>query len=250
MYPLLPWKILSVPLVLLTACAVYFDEVLQAIGCDVSEQTIVRYLPPLAMGFVSLMFGLTCYHAPWRFVWRVVPWLNKIFPDLNGVWVGATSSNWPKIKKLIDCSHSAETITEQDLFNLPEQSNTIAMQIKSSLFRVSVEAILTSTKGEAYSITAKPWRHQHTKDIHLSYVYRQENSSHSHTDEESHLGAADLILRADKYNEANGIYWTKRRWKQGRNTAGTIELKRVSDKVVSIGELRAIAEKQKGKFGY
>ncbi|MHC8493107.1 Cap15 family cyclic dinucleotide receptor domain-containing protein [Thalassospira sp. SM2505] len=250
MYPLLPWKIVSILLVIFTGCAVYVDDMFRAFGEEVADRTIVRFLPLITLFIVSFFFGPKWYFAPWRILWRWVPMLNKFFPDLNGVWLGTTSSNWPKIKKLIACSQSPETITEEELFDLPEQPNTIAVQIKNSLFRVHIQAVLTSTDGESYSITAKPWRHQHTEDIHLSYVYRQENQSHVQTDEECHLGAADLILRSDKYNEANGVYWTKRRWKDGRNTAGTLELKRVSNRLVSAGELRAIAERRKREVGY
>ncbi|WP_434555270.1 hypothetical protein [Salinisphaera shabanensis] len=155
--------------------------------------------------------------------------LNDWFPDLNGVWVGHTSSNWPTVKKLVEAAQSDDKTTEQELHNLAEQRDAIAVRFTNSVFKLQVRAGLSSTEGESISITAKPWRDQHTGRIHLSYVYRQQTPNHAITDEETHLGAADLELIDEDYRRAAGTYWTKRAWRTGRNTAGLLELYRLTN---------------------
>ncbi len=91
-------------------------------------------------------------------------------------------------------------------------------------------------------------RHQHTGQVHLSYVYRQQTPNHATTDEESHLGAADLVLTIGDHSRAEGTYWTRRSWRTGRNTAGTLELTRLSQKVDPRTPLREHAMEHKAKL--
>lgn len=224
MYPLLPWKWIGGGLTLVTMVAVYADEVQRLTGVPIPDRYVVRYLPLGVLLILGGFFGPTGYWAPWRILWRLIPKLNDRFPDLNGVWVGSTSSNWPTIKRLVEAAQSHDRTTEQELHDLPEQRDAMAVRITNSLFKLRVRAGLSSTNGESFSITAKPWRNQHTGRIHLSYVYRQQTPNHAITDEEAHLGAADLELIAENYRRAEGTYWTRRAWRTGRNTAGTLEL--------------------------
>lgn len=224
MYPLLPWKWLGGALTLVTMLAVYADDVQRLTGVPIPNHLVIRYLP---LGFLLLLggfFGPTGYWAPWRILWRLIPKLNDLFPDLNGVWIGSTSSNWPTIKRLFEVAQSDDRTTEQELHDLPEQRDAMAVRFTNSLFKLQVRAGLSSTNGESFSITAKPWRDQHTRRIHLSYVCRQQTPNHAITDEEAHLGAADLELIAEDYRRAEGTYWTRRAWRTGRNTAGILEL--------------------------
>jgi len=161
-------------------------------GVPIPDRYVVRYLPLGVLLILGGFFGPTGYWAPWRILWRLIPKLNDWFPDLNGVWVGSTSSNWPTIKRLVEAAQSNDRTTEQELHDLPEQQDAMAVRFTNSLFKLQVRAGLSSTNGESFSITAKPWRNQHTERIHLSYVYRQQTPNHAITDEEAHLGAADL----------------------------------------------------------
>lgn len=241
MYPLLPWKWLTSLLATVIAAAVYADDVGGWVGVEVPDSAIVRFLPVILLTVVSGFFGPTSYWAPWRFVWRCFPRLNGWFPDLNGMWVGSTSSNWPTIQKLLATAQSHDKTTEQELHDHPEQRDAMAVRITNSLFTLRICAGLSSTNGESHTITAKPWRHQHTGQIHLSYVYEQTTPNRAATDEETHLGAADLAL-ADDCSRAEGTYWTRRSWRTGRNTAGKLELARLSrrfDKQITLGQLAA-----------
>lgn len=230
MYPLLPWKWIAGGLTLVTMLAVYADDVQRLTGVPIPDQYVVRYLPLVVLIILGGFFGPTGYLAPWRILWRWFPRLNDWFPDLNGVWVGSTLSNWPTIKRLVEAAQSSDIISEQELHDIPEQQDAMAVKFTNSLFKLQVQAGLSSTNGESFSITAKPWRNQHTGRIHLSYIYRQQSPNHAITDEEAHLGAADLELTAEDYGRAVGTYWTRRAWRTGRNTAGTLELSKVTGK--------------------
>lgn len=230
MYPLLPWKWIGGGLTLVTMLAVYADEVQRLTGVPIPDRYVVRYLPLGVLLILGGFFGPTGYWAPWRILWRLIPKLNDWFPDLNGVWVGSTSSNWPTINRLVEAAQSDDTTTEQELHDLSEQRDAMAVRFTNSLFKLQLRSGLSSTNGESFSITAKPWRNQYTGRIHLSYVYRQRTPNHAITDEETHFGAADLELTTDDYRRAAGTYWTRRAWRTGRNTAGILELSKVTAK--------------------
>jgi hypothetical protein len=247
-YPLLPWKWLSGLLVLAIAIAVYVDDLGQWLGVSVPDTLVIRLLPLILLGVFTGFFRPTGYYAPWRIVWRLIPSLNRWFPDLNGVWVGTTNSNWPTVKKFVEMALSTERVTEKDLHDTPEQRDAMAVQITNSLFTLKIAAVLSSNDGEAHSITAKPWRHQHTDRIHISYVYEQHTPNHSATDEETHLGAADLALTMEKISKVSGTYWTRRNWRTGRNTAGTLELSRLEPRKAKNMSLRDYAAAHKAKI--
>ncbi|WP_455977529.1 Cap15 family cyclic dinucleotide receptor domain-containing protein [Methylorubrum populi] len=227
MYPLLPWKLLGSLLTAVVASTLYADKLAHRIGVENPDGTVIRLLPMLILALFTAVFAPTGYWAPWRIIWRIFPSLNRYFPDLNGVWVGITDSNWPTISKLIEAAKSQSSVTEVELHSIAAQQDAIALRITNSLFKLRIGASLSSTGGESQSITAKPWRHQHTERVHLSYVYRQYTPNHSIGDEEEHLGAADLVLAEEEQLAANGTYWTRRSWKTGRNTAGMIKVFRL-----------------------
>ena len=227
MYALLPWKLASsILLVVIIGATIYVDDLFAQIGVLLPDTVIFRYLPVvLAFGFTGF-FLPNGYWAPWRILWRAVPRLNDWFPDLNGIWVGTTRSNWPTIKKLIDAAKSTKAISEEEINNTVISTDAMVVQITNSLFTLRIVAYLCSTKAESFSITALPWRDQLTNRIRISCVYRQSTPDPDVTDDENFLGAADLILVDDNFSKAEGTYWTRRAWRTGRNTAGTLYLKR------------------------
>jgi hypothetical protein len=109
-----------------------------------------------------------------------------------------------------------------------ERHDAIAVEITASLFGLRIESGLSSMDATSYSITAKPWKCQHTPRVHLAYVYEQETKDPSVTDEERHMGAADLVFEPQNLDALNGVYWTRRSWITGLNTAGRLQLHRVA----------------------
>ena len=221
MYKLLPWKCLLLALTVVVTLAVYADEL------GLSDRQVVRYLPPILVTLLTITFGSAGRWAPWRRIWRAFPFLNRVFfPDLNGVWLGSTSSNWPTIKKMLDASQAHEGITQDELHATLGQTDAMAVEIKASLFKVQITAGLSATNGQSHSITAHPWKDAHNR-LHLTYVYGQDTPDPDMTDVDTHLGAADLVIDMDDLEKAEGVYWTRRNWKTGLNTAGHLELKRI-----------------------
>lgn len=245
MYPLLPWKWLSSIVALVVALSLYADDVGLLFGFTVTDQQLIRYLPPLLLGALTAFFAPTGYWAPWRMVWRWIPALNSWFPDLNGVWLGTTGSNWPTIKKMLEGAQTYAAIDQLELHSTPEQRDAMAMQVTASLFQLRIEAELSSTAGRSHSITAKPRRDQHSGRIHFTYVYEQTSPDPAITDEERHVGAADLTFEPDNLEVAEGVYWTRRNWKTGLNTAGRLELRRVAQRKVKNKSLRDYAADEK-----
>ena len=230
MYPLLPWKWLGSVLAGAVALAVYADDLGRWAGIEVPDAIVMRLLPVLLLGAFGVIFGPTGYWAPWRILWRLFPFLNSYFPDLNGIWTGHTNSNWPTIKKLVEAANSHETVDEQELHNTPKKVDAIAVRINNSLFSLRVVAALSATKAESHSTVAKPWRDQFTGRVHITYAFVQETPEPAASDEDRHYGAADLAVTGKDWSRLKGVYWTRRSWRTGRNTAGTLELNRIAER--------------------
>ncbi len=246
MYPLLPWKLISTALGAAIAVSVYADDMAKLMGYTLPESMVVRYLPLVILSFVGLFFGPTGYWAPWRILWRLVPPLNGwAFPDLNGVWVGITKSNWPVIERAYDAAMSHRSITEAELFSIPLKEDAVAGSIVCSLFSLKIKFATTATDGESYSVAARPSRDHLTGFLHVTNVYRQTVPDPVRTDEPVHFGAGELRVDPDEPDQIRGEYWTRRVWRTGKNTAGKIELRRLSAKQSKGKALRQFAAEEK-----
>lgn len=250
MYSLLPLpcRWLGYALALVVMISLYADDIGSVFGFAVTDQHLIRYLPPGLLCMFAVLFGQTSYRTPWRIVWRRVPALNRWLPDLNGVWLGTTSSNWPTLKKTLDGTQAHSVVDKTELHSTPEQMDVIAVQITASLFCLKVEAGLSSTDGRSHSIIAKPRRDQHSGRIHLTYVYEQASPKPAITDEERHMGVADLTIDPDNLDVAEGVYWTRRKWQTGLNTAGRLELRRVAQRKEKGKSLRQYAADEKKRL--
>lgn len=249
MYTLLPWKTLGTALMIVVGLAVYADNFGAWVGVTVSDSVVIRYLPVAVLTVLGIVFGLTAYWAPWRFLWRTMPVLNRtVFPDLNGVWVGTTASNWPTIEKMRNAATTESVIDLAELYETAERHDAIAVEITASLYSLRLATGLSSMDATSYSITARPWKCQHTPRIHLSYVYEQETKDPSATDEERHMGAADLVYDAHSPDSLEGVYWTRRSWIEGLNTAGRLKLRRVAPSKDSSKTLRDYALEEKARL--
>lgn len=227
MYRLFHWKTrITVVVTVVALLVVNVDHFEVFTGIDLPDHALVRYLPKLLVLLLTLTFALSNRWAPWRLLWKIIPPLNTIFPDINGVWRGYTHSNWPIIEKMFEASQTDRVVSQEELHSIPLRSDALAIEIKATLFKVQIIAWLSATKGKSHSIIVCPWKDMH-KRLHLTYVYEQEGSTPSATDTDKHFGATDLIIEMENLNKASGDYWTRRNWKEGHNTAGRIELERI-----------------------
>jgi hypothetical protein len=228
-YALLPWRWLGTGLTAVVVIAVYADEVARWVHIPISDSTLVRLIPLLALTVLGGVLGPTGYYAPWRILWRLCPPLNRwVFPDLNGVWVGSTKSNWPTIERMLQAAHAEEALAQAELAGVPPQEDAIAVEIKASLFAIRIYAALSSTEGTSHTLTARPRLDADSGRLHVTYVYEQSVPVPKMTDEGLHIGAADVQLDWDDPTAAEGVYWTQCRWSLGLNTAGRVSLRRIA----------------------
>jgi predicted pore-forming effector associated with SMODS systems len=194
--------------------------------------TTVRYLVMIVFVITTHWFGASYYYSGWRMLWRRFPVLNKLlFPDLNGVWIGESHSNWPIIKTMKDAALNGNMVATEKLDEVELQKNAMAVEIKASLFSVKVKARLSSTNGDSYSLTSTVSKKEQAETVNLLYVYEQQTPNPGASDHDVHMGAADLSWSKSKPNQLHGPYWTRRCWWKGLNTAGNIILNRQTDKV-------------------
>lgn len=249
MYPLLPWRWLGGGLTIVVVVAVYADEVARWVGVPISDSALVRLVPLFVLAVLGGVLGPNSYFAPWRFLWRLCPALNRwVFPDLNGVWVGSTKSNWPTIERMLRAAQAHEALAEADLAGVPPQEDAIAVEIKASLFAVRINAALSSTEGTSHTLTARPRLNADSGRLHITYVYEQSVPVPKLTDEGLHIGAADVQLDWDDPTAAEGVYWTQRRWSLGLNTAGRVSLRWIAPRRGNGKALREYAREEKARL--
>ena len=172
--------------------------------------------------------GISGRFAPWRILWQLVPGLNRwFFPDLNGIWEGTTSSNWPVVKSMLDTATGAGGLDPATLETIPLQNDAMTVTINASLFSFRLTAKLSSTGGTSHSRTALVAKDNHRDNFQLQYLFSQDTPDAGLLDDASHLGAATVDLDLDQW-EMNGYYWTRRKWRAGLSTAGKLALRRVS----------------------
>ena len=59
------------------------------------------------------------------------------------------------------------------------------------------------------------------------------------------MGAANLVIDPDDLETAEGVYWMRRSWKTGLNTAGRLDLRRFSLRKERGKSLRKYAAEEK-----
>lgn len=215
----------------------------------ISDSTVVRLIPLLSLTLLGAIFGPTGYFAPWRVLWRLCPPLNRwVFPDLNGVWVGSTKSNWPTIERMLQAAQGEEALAQAELVGVPPQEDAIAVEIKASLFVIRIFAALSSTEGTSHTLTARPRLDANSGSLHVTYVYEQSVPVPRLMDEGLHIGAADVQLDRDDPTAAEGVYWTQRRWTLGLNTAGRVSLRRIAPRLESDKRLADYAREERARL--
>tara|TARA_B100000949_G_scaffold208649_1_gene200609 strand:- start:332 stop:1066 length:735 start_codon:yes stop_codon:yes gene_type:complete len=230
MYPLLPKRAWAIGLTLVIFATDLLFSALSYFHLEVNSWRIAALASTIILASFTFAFGISWYWAPWRILWRWFPALNSwLFPDINGVWVGTTQSNWTRLSEIKAASETEKTLSVRDLEKIPLKETDIAMEIRASLFSVRITAYLPSTSGTSHSLTARPVKLSES-DIRLSYIYKQTIPVAQVTDESCHSGAAEIVFDSRLIQEAEGVYWTRRNWQLGLNTAGKIVIKRDTDR--------------------
>lgn len=219
---------------ILSIFAIFFVGLVWIVDGAASFWAAVRMLGFSVSAFIILIYlllGTQWYWSPWRILWRKFPILNQLlYPDLNGVWFGTTNSNWPVISVLREAASDDVKIDLHKLDEVELLEDLVAMNIKSTLFSIFITSKLPSTGGESNTITYRADKCFDRNVFILSYLYKQATPEPKSTDESMHVGAATLEINPSDNSTMKGQYWTRRKWREGMNTAGIIEVAHVSDK--------------------
>lgn len=218
----------------LAVYAVLIALIALGFGRPESVATLVRWAlvsAGLFMAVTALLAGTSNFHALWRMAFRKWPKLNEwIYPDLNGVWYGNTTSNWKVIEQLRQSASGKGGLDLTSLHTVPLMTGEIAMEIKAGLFGINIRSKVSDTGGESITLSCRADKSEEDRNYRLSYLYRQDTSEPACTDEGSHEGAAMLKVIFGDMMSLEGFYWTRRKWREGMNTAGKINVVRVSDR--------------------
>ena len=230
MYQLLSKKVAAYVLIFTVLIAWCIVKSAAWFGLDPSLYRIGATSALIVLSLISVVVGWSGYRSPWRWLWRKFPILNSvIYPDLNGVWVGTTQSNWSIIQKINDAAKSPHKIDLESIQNTGLQKGGIAIHIEANLYSIKINARLSNRSSTSSSRCTYVEKHIATNCIRLLYIYAQNTPEPDASDESIHFGAAELCFELNECNKSNGRYWTRRSWRQGLNTAGILSLKRVSE---------------------
>lgn len=228
------------------------------VGLGLDAGALFLWARNLALFIVIVVvgvFGLSFKGAPWRRLWRRYPALNELVgPDINGVWLGETRSNWPRIDALRKAASVGTPIDSASIDDIPLKIDPIAFEIRAHWFGIRLRAKTHAENGDAFARDVKFERGVRGRDFEIAYIYEQNTPNQKHTDESMHPGAATLEVKLGKEIVLDGEYWTRRAWAQGLNTAGLLRLKRVSEdhlprSVDLLQEAQRLAETNTDKSG-
>lgn len=191
---------------------------------------------PLAMletvslaGLVSvLIIVLVGETGIFRVLWRI-PFVQKhLFPYIPGKYEGTISSNWSVISAIRAGATGAGGLSEADLHvdRTGSFEKPVTVDIKASLFRVSMKLIPKDAYTDSQTIWLRPIGEGEAGHPRLFYMYRSiTQNAPKATDVQLHFGAAyvDVIENGGKLS-LRGVYWTERDWPRGNNTAGALNV--------------------------
>jgi len=220
--------------VMLAVFAVFVLVFVAILGSAEQPWPVIRlfgFLTSVFLVLLYLLLGFSGYWAPWWILWRRYPMLNVVcFPDLNGIWYGMTQSNWPVVSRLREAAAAEGALDPAELAEIELVSGELAIEVSASLFGIAVRSSAGNADADPTTVTVRAQKNFETGNFELCYVFRQVTSDPRAAEESSHLGAAMLEVRPGAKSTLEGSYWTRRNWREGMGTAGTISARRVSDR--------------------
>lgn len=203
MWPLLDRKTQLTIIVILTLIVLLSLQSLHELvtGDPVSPLKLVA-----ALVFVIGTFLAFIFNQVWRWLWRRLPFLNRVFfPDLNGVWIGHLKSTWIDPETGKPKSPIASTIT-----------------IRQSLFDISIKQ--KTGESDSYSLIVIPEAIPKADRYRLWYSYSNRPKAEFAYRSCNHDGIAWLEINvAEEPDLLEGQYFTARR------TTGDLSVRRQSD---------------------
>ncbi len=198
MWGLLPRSTQITIIVLLVVCAGWVVSAVSWFftGTPISPLKSTSLVATIIGVAVVGAFGLC-----WRWVWRLVPALNRWFPDLTGHWEGEYASSYER--------------------DGTKATGSFTAAIRQGLFNSTV----TAWTGEMRSHSIRSWLEadRDAQRFTIGYTYRSTPNAVVRDRSPPHEGVCFLAMHPDSDPEClTGIYYTERR------TIGDLKLKRVS----------------------
>lgn len=184
---------------------------------------------PRALTCAALAAAVLGHHRVIDGLWRAVPILNLIAPNLNGRFQLKNSSNWPLKNWMFDSTQGKAG---------PRPKNATLdvvgeLRVKMGLFRLQMEYIPSeriASRSNSVVLSASFHRPVKPGSFELSYMYLATAiAPNPDTDEQHHYGCAHLSvpITCQRPDLLTGNYWTNRMWIKGLNTAGQVEALRL-----------------------
>lgn len=133
-----------------------------------------------AFTLVVLLIG----YVGWRWLWRLIPVLRNIYPDLNGAW--DLTISWNRQKRNGEIAARAV--------------------IKQNLFRISME--VEAPDSESRTLSAVPKKDAESGRAALHYIYLVTPHAKQGKSSTSYHGAAILTVSGEAPQKLSGNYWT------------------------------------------
>jgi len=136
---------------------------------------------------------------------------KHVFPNLNGTWRGTVTSNW------------IMPGTQNAIGAIP-----VTVRLWQDFFQVKMKLQTASGYSRSRTVAVWPDADNDHEEFRLWYIYENETMIPDSGDEQRHEGAGFLTTDNALPTKLRGLYWTNRAWRDHKNTAGSIELVRVS----------------------
>jgi len=176
----------------------------------------------------SVLLLILAHHRVVDCIWRTIPGLDRLVPNLNGRYDFEAGSNWPQKLRMLPPDRRPQSGMEQER---AAADGTVTVRgtltISAGLFRMRVR-YQPDTQGPSRSHTevvgAIIRQNPDSKEFELFYVFQGRVDKPEPTDDQFFYGAAvlDVIRDGGRVRELRGHYWTNRGWQRGLNTAGHV----------------------------
>lgn len=169
--------------------------------------------------FVVFLFTALDYTGWWRWAWtpnRLIDLNALIFPDLNGSWHGSLISNR---KREGQENGSCPELDQKQRAVFGCYSIDVAVSM--SLFSTKIRLDLGPTHSESKGVSLV----REGDEFHVTYLFLATPPVGP-----AFNGAATLDGKVDALRNLTGHYWTDRGWEANEQSAGHVNLDKVSPK--------------------
>lgn len=220
-------KLLSIFLFISALIAVLSDHMHQADGV-----TGILKAASQSASWSALLIIAIGQSPVFKWIWQCKLIQKLFFPYIHGKWSGTISSNWGVLAALRDAATDkgrALNINELNYKNVGGFVKEVDVEIEATLLHISMKLIPRDVYSDSFTVLLKPVKNGENGYPRLYYMYKSVVRVPHSTDTSTHFGAAWMDVIDDGHElTIRGVYWTDREWTKGINTAGELNIKKVS----------------------